>query len=172
MRVPLIAGNWKMNTTVTGAVALAGELRPLIDAITGVEKVVCPPFVSLALVKDVIAGSSVKLGAQDVYFVEKGAYTGEVSPPMLAGLCEYVIIGHSERRQYFNENEETVDKKVRAALKAGLKQSYVREKLVINANVVRRAGVHERLRDALVDVLSVVALAGRKEDDRLVHARG
>jgi triosephosphate isomerase (TIM) len=121
MRLPLIAGNWKMNTTVNEAVELVKEMRPQIDRIPGVEKVVCPPFISLVPVKEALVGSTIALGAQNMYFMEKGAYTGEVSPLMLADLCEYVIIGHSERRQYFFETEESVDKKVRAALKAGLK---------------------------------------------------
>ena len=121
MRVPMIAGNWKMNTTVSEAVKLVGEMRPLLDPINNVEKVVCPPFVSLTAVKDALKGSSVKMGAQNMYFEEKGAYTGEVSPLMLAVLCEYVILGHSERRQYFGETNEIINKKVRAALKAGVK---------------------------------------------------
>jgi triosephosphate isomerase len=121
MRVPIIAGNWKMNTTVSEAVKLVGEMKPLLDPINNVEKVVCPPFVSLTSVKETLKGSSVKLGAQNMYFEEKGAYTGEISPLMLAGLCEYVILGHSERRQYFGETNEIINKKIRAALKAGLK---------------------------------------------------
>ena len=121
MRVPLIAGNWKMNTTVSEAVELVNEIRRGLDEIEGVDKVVCPPFVSLAAVKELIKGSSIRLGAQNIYFEEKGAYTGEISPLMLAELCEFVIIGHSERRQYFNETGEIVNRKLRAALKAGLK---------------------------------------------------
>jgi len=121
MRIPMIAGNWKMNTTVAEAVALVKEMRPELDRVDNVDKVICPPFVSLAAVKELLAGSSIKLGAQDLYFEEKGAYTGEISPLMLAELCQLVIIGHSERRQYFNETVELVDKKVQAALKAGLK---------------------------------------------------
>jgi triosephosphate isomerase len=121
MRIPMIAGNWKMNTTVAEAVALVKEMRPELDQTDNVDKVICPPFVSLAAVKELLKGSSVKLGAQNLYFEEKGAYTGEISPLMLAGLCQLVIIGHSERRQYFNETVELVDKKVQAALKAGLK---------------------------------------------------
>lgn len=121
MRIPLIAGNWKMNTTLSEAVALAKEMRPELDRIDNVDKVICPPFVSLAALKELLAGSSIKLGAQNLYFEEKGAYTGEISPLMLAELCQFVIIGHSERRQYFNETIEVVDKKVKAALKVGLK---------------------------------------------------
>ena len=121
MWLPLIAGNWKMNTTVSEAVALVSEMRPGLDEIDKVEKVICPPFISLAAVKEVIKGSSIKLGAQNMYFESRGAYTGEISPIMLAELCEYVIIGHSERRQYFGESGEIINKKVRAALKVGLK---------------------------------------------------
>jgi len=121
MRIPMIAGNWKMNTTVAEAVALVKEMRPELDQIDNVDKVICPPFVSLAAVKELIKGSSIKLGAQNLYFEEKGAYTGEISPLMLAELCQLVIIGHSERRQYFHETIELVDKKVQAALKVGLK---------------------------------------------------
>ena len=121
MRVPLIAGNWKMNTTVSEAVELVDEMRPGLDEIANVDKVICPPFISLATVRELIKGSSIKLGAQNLYFEEKGAYTGEISPLMLADLCEFVIIGHSERRQYFNETGEIVNKKIRAALRVKLK---------------------------------------------------
>jgi len=120
-RVPMIAGNWKMNTTVDEAVKLVKVMLPGLDEISGVDKVVCPPFVSLAAVKEVIEGSSIMLGAQNVYYKEKGAYTGEISPQMLAGLCEYVIIGHSERRQYFGDTEEIIDLKITAAIENLLK---------------------------------------------------
>ena len=120
MRRPMIAGNWKMNTTVDEAVALVKKILPELDKIKGVDKVICPPFISLAPLMELLEGSSVKLGAQNIYFEEKGAYTGEISPLMLDDLCEFVIIGHSERRQYFNETIEMVDKKVGAALKVGL----------------------------------------------------
>ena len=110
-----------MNTTITEAIELVEELRDGLDDIQGVEKLLCPPFVSLAAVGGLIKGSSIKLGAQNLHYQEKGAYTGEVSPLMLAGWCDYVILGHSERRQYFGETDEIVCKKVMAALKAGIK---------------------------------------------------
>ncbi len=121
MRVPMIAGNWKMNTTVSEAVELVSEMRHELDAIDNIDKVICPPFISLSAVGELIKGTSIKLGAQNMYFEEKGAYTGEISPLMLADLCELVIIGHSERRQYFNETGEMVNKKILAALGVGLK---------------------------------------------------
>ncbi len=121
MRVPMIAGNWKMNTTVSEALELVNEMLLGLDKIDNIDKVICPPFISLATVRELIKGSSIKLGAQNIYFEEKGAYTGEISSLMLADLCEFVIIGHSERRQYFNETGEITNKKVRAALKVKLK---------------------------------------------------
>ncbi len=121
MRVPVIAGNWKMNTTVSEAIELVNEMRQELSGIDGVGKIICPPFISLATVKELITGSSIKLAAQNLYFEEKGAYTGEVSPLMLAGVCEFVIIGHSERRRYFNETGEIINKKLRAALQVNLK---------------------------------------------------
>jgi triosephosphate isomerase len=120
-RMPLIAGNWKMNTTIDDAVNLVKTMQPGLERIRGVEKVLCPPFVSLVALRAIVKGSSTKLGAQNVFYEEKGAYTGEVSPTMLAGLCDYVIIGHSERRQYFGETNEVIDKKIKAAIKNGLK---------------------------------------------------
>jgi len=121
MRIPLVAGNWKMNTTVTEAEALVQDMLDRLDRIKGVEKVLCPPFVSLVAVNMMLQDSSIKLGAQNMHFEVKGAYTGEVSPPMLADLCEFVILGHSERRWYFGETDEIVNKKVKAALGNGLK---------------------------------------------------
>jgi len=121
MRIPMIAGNWKMNTTLTEAIKLVNTMLRGLEEVNNIDILLCPPFISLAAVKGLLEGSPVKLGAQNLYFAEKGAYTGEISPLMLKELCEFVIIGHSERRQYFNETGEIVNKKLRAALKAGLK---------------------------------------------------
>ena len=121
MRIPFVAGNWKMNTTATEAEKLVLEMLEKLDRISGVEKVLCPPFVSLLAVSMMLQGSSIKLGAQNMYFEAKGAYTGEISPLMLRELCEFVILGHSERRWYFGETDEIVNKKVKAALANKLK---------------------------------------------------
>lgn len=121
MRVPMIAGNWKMHTTVEEAIELVIKMRFGLDRIDNVDKVICPPFVSLDAIKTRLEGSTIKLGAQDIHHEEKGAFTGEISPQMVANLCDYVIVGHSERRQHFNETIDIVDKKVKAAMKVGLK---------------------------------------------------
>ncbi len=120
-RIPIIAGNWKMNTTSLTALELASGTRQRIDTVQGVEKVACPPFPFLPLVAKALKGSSIKVGAQNMYWEPKGAFTGEVSAPMLQDLVEFVIIGHSERRAYFCETDETVNKKLKAALAAALR---------------------------------------------------
>ena len=120
MRTPMIAGNWKMNATVPEATALVKDMKDGLERVGGVEKVLCPPFISLFAVKELVQGTSIKVGAQNMHFEEKGAFTGEVSPLMLAGICDYVILGHSERRQYFGESDDIVNSKMKAALAAGL----------------------------------------------------
>ena len=116
MRTPIIAGNWKMHKTIAEAVLLARQVREAVAEIEGVEVVLCPPFTALSAVEDVITDSKIGLGAQNVHWEDQGAFTGEVSPLMLKGWCDYVIIGHSERRQYFGETDEGVNKKVKADL--------------------------------------------------------
>jgi triosephosphate isomerase len=120
MRTPLIAGNWKMNTTVREAITLVENMLRDLDSIQNVEKLLCPPYISLNAIKEIISGSSVQLGAQNMYFKEKGAYTGEISPVMLKDLCTYVVLGHSERRQYFNETDAMINNKVKSAIQFGI----------------------------------------------------
>ena len=121
MRTPLIAGNWKMNTTLEQAVGLARSVRDGVDGVSGITKVVCPPFVSLAAVRDALAGSTVRVGAQNAHPEPGGAFTGEVSVAMLRELVEYVIVGHSERRAMFSETDGDVAAKAIAASGAGLR---------------------------------------------------
>jgi triosephosphate isomerase (TIM) len=120
MRKPIIAGNWKMNKTPAEAADLARALVGDLAGIAEVDRVLCPPFVALPAVAEALKGSPLGLGAQNMYWKDSGAFTGEVSPVMLKGWCQYVILGHSERRQYFGETDETVNLKVKAALSHGL----------------------------------------------------
>jgi len=121
-RLPFMAGNWKMNKTTGEAIDLVRELKAAISGVQGVEVAVAPPFTALYAVYKELEGSSIRLAAQNLYWEEKGAFTGEVSPLMLKEVgCHYVIIGHSERRQFFGETDETVNRRIKAALAQGLK---------------------------------------------------
>lgn len=120
-RKKFIAGNWKMNTTADEACKLAREIVEIMGTVTDVDIAICPPYTNLSEVSKIIKGSTVKLGAQDVHWEASGAYTGKVSCAMLSNVgVTYVIIGHSEQRQYFGETDEKVNKKVKATLAAGL----------------------------------------------------
>ena len=121
-RLPFMAGNWKMNKTVGEALDLVRELKAAISGVKDVEVAVAPPFTALYAVRKELEGSPIRLAAQNLYWEEKGAFTGEVSPLMLKEVgCHYVIIGHSERRQFFGETDETVNRRIKAALAQGLK---------------------------------------------------
>lgn len=122
MRKPLIVGNWKMNKTVTESIVLIKELVDLVNGYQDTEVVICPPFTSLWVAKELTQDTNIILGAQNVYFQNDGAYTGEISARMLQNIgCSYVILGHSERREYFQESSQEVAKKVRQALHFGIK---------------------------------------------------
>jgi triosephosphate isomerase len=121
MRKPIIAGNWKMYKTLKESVEFVRELAPRLAGLGAVERVVCPPYIALAAVSEALVDTGVLVGAQSVHWEAQGAFTSQISPTMLQGLVEYVIIGHSECRAYLNETDETVNKKVKAALAYGLK---------------------------------------------------
>ncbi len=115
-RIPLVAGNWKMNKTIAEARDLVFKMLSGLRAVEGVEKVLCPPAISLMAVRALLEGTQIGLGAQNMYWEEKGAYTGELSPLMVKEICSHVILGHSERRAYFGETDESVNRKLKAAM--------------------------------------------------------
>jgi triosephosphate isomerase len=153
MRIPVVAGNWKMNTTVPEAVALVDGMLNELPFIERVERVLCPPFISLAAVRDRVLGTGILVGAQNGYWEPKGAFTGEVSMAMLQGLVDYVIAGHSERRQYFHETDDDVNRKVKAALGANLRVIMcVGESLEINEQGRTESWVEAQVRAGLAEV--------------------
>ena len=121
MRRACVAGNWKMNKSVRDSIILVKELITGLDKIENVDSIICPPFTALAKISDLVKDSKIELGAQNLYWEEQGPYTGEISPGMVSEIAEHVILGHSERRAYFQDTDESVNKKILAALKVGLK---------------------------------------------------
>lgn len=121
MPTPIVAGNWKMNTTLAEGVRLASQIAAGADSYEGIQVVLCPPFISLSAVAQAMRGTRVEVAAQNMHFEERGAFTGEVAPGMLSVICSFVILGHSERRTIFGESDEMVNRKVNAAVAAGLR---------------------------------------------------
>ncbi len=161
-RKPIVAGNWKMNTTIAEGLALLDELLPRLQIYSTVERIVCPPFVSLSAVADRLRGTDIAVGAQNLYPEPKGAFTGEIAPGMLEGLASYVILGHSERRQYFHEDDALVNRKVKAALEYALVPIVcVGESLEQQERGEAESVVTRQVRAALdgVDHLSAVVIA-------------
>lgn len=156
MRKPIIAGNWKMNNTANEGVKLVKELAPLV-ADANCEVVVCVPFTALDRVSQALKGTNIKLGAENVHFAEKGAYTGEISADMLLEFgVEYVIIGHSERRTYFGETDDTANKRVLAALNKGITPILcVGETLYERENDMTEVVLSRQVTNGLVDVEDV-----------------
>ena len=155
----VVVGNWKMNTNLAQAQELAAGIGNQLKDMTGVQVVLCPPFPFLSSVGEALRGSAVKLGAQNMHWEDSGAFTGEVSPQMLQGLCEYVILGHSERRQLFGETDELINRKVQSALSYGLQPILcVGETLDQRESGQATSVVAEQVRRGLAEVVDISSL--------------
>ncbi|MBC8332942.1 MAG: triose-phosphate isomerase [Anaerolineae bacterium] len=153
MRKKFVAGNWKMNKTISEARQLVAELQPLLEPLHNIDRAVCPTSLALPAVADMLADSEIGVGAQNMYWEESGAFTGELAPAMVAEICQYVIIGHSERRQFFGETDESVNRKVKAALAHGLTPIVcIGESLEENQAGQTAAVVSRQVRGGLADL--------------------
>lgn len=162
MRTPLVAGNWKMYKTVAEARLLVSEMVPRLQAIQGVEKVICPPFTAILAVAALLEGSNIRLGAQNMHWEPAGAFTGEISPVMLVEYCQYVILGHSERRAHFGETDEIVNKKIHAAIAHGLTPIFcIGETLEENEAGRTYEAVNQQLREGLAGLEIEAAADGK-----------
>jgi triosephosphate isomerase len=158
MRRIFVAGNWKMNKTIAEAEGLVRELLSGLKGFDSVDTAVCPPYLAVPAVAELCQDTPLQVGAQNVYWKESGAYTGELSPQMVAAVCDYVIVGHSERRKYFGETNETVNKRLKAALEAGLEVIVcVGETLEENEDGRTEAVVTQQIREGLADITSAQA---------------
>jgi triosephosphate isomerase len=158
MRKIFVAGNWKMNKTIAEAKELVKAMLPELEKIENVDKAVCPSYLAVPAVAELCEGTSLKVGAQNVYWEAEGAYTAEVAPEMVAEVCDYVIVGHSERRKYFGETDETVNKRLKAALDAGLKVIVcVGETLEENESGKTEAVVSRQIKQGLADITAAQA---------------
>lgn len=153
MRKLFVAGNWKMNLTIAEAKALVSEMLPELEQIDNVDQAVCPSYLAIPAVAELCKGTGLKVGAQNVYWEKSGAYTAEVAPDMVAEMCDYVIVGHSERRALFGEMDETVNKRLKAALEAGLDVIVcVGETLAENQSSQTKAVVTRQIERGLADI--------------------
>jgi len=160
MRTPIVAGNWKMNNTVADARELVSALIPLVKDMSAVKVVLCPPAIALLPVNALLAGTDIGLGAQNMHWEANGAYTGELAPAMVAEFGQYTILGHSERRAYFGETDETVNKKVKAAQANGLVPIVcVGETLEENEAGQTSAVVSRQIKAGLKDVSAELVIA-------------
>ena len=156
----VVVGNWKMNTNLGQALELAAGIGNQLKNVTGVQVVLCPPFPFLSSVGEALRGSAVRLGAQNMHWEDSGAFTGEVAAQMLQGLCEYVILGHSERRQLFGETDELINRKIRSALSHGLRPILcVGETLDERESGKAKTVVAEQVRRGLADIVDITSLA-------------